>query len=491
MGFLLRFFNYFFQITYYPFRLPQVFSSPFALISRRSQFVNKSFKIPLHNTHIFSIFTVYHITIQETARQFAYKIFFIILGLVILNYQLSSLFRTFYTNALSHLRGCVFLYSDFFLRILIFVSHPDISPLVLFHFPFRYGILDLFRKPTYYRPWQVKEVMLMPGFTTHYLFGVKAFNDLPNNYLKHVISKYRWLYQLGLQGPDIFFYNIPNLRHRDYRSVGSNMHDSRVNDFFRTCLAEIADISSKQQREQAIAYFAGYLCHYVADSVCHPYVYGRIQNQAESRGLGIHGLHAQLENDIDAILLWKFKKKKPSEFNQTATLCLNSIESQFIARFLSRCINRTYYADDTRHQFQVTNRMIAFSIFAIRFGSRILSDPSGRKQTTVRAVESVFIPHGVASKKLVTDHKPEDIRWALNLDHEVWVNPWNKRLASIESFVDLYNRTLQKCCCLYHELSLLLTGETPLVEADWSRFLAEAGNFSYHSGLDVDEYPKH
>lgn len=50
----------------------------------------------------------------------------------------------------------------------------------------------------------------MPGFTTHYLFGVKAYNDLPNNYLKHVISKYRWLYQIGLQGPDIFFYNIPD-----------------------------------------------------------------------------------------------------------------------------------------------------------------------------------------------------------------------------------------------------------------------------------------
>ena len=41
----------------------------------------------------------------------------------------------------------------------------------------------------------------MPGFTTHYLFGVKAYNNLPNAYLKHVISKYRWLYQLGLQEP--------------------------------------------------------------------------------------------------------------------------------------------------------------------------------------------------------------------------------------------------------------------------------------------------
>ena len=41
----------------------------------------------------------------------------------------------------------------------------------------------------------------MPGFTTHYIMGMKAYNDMPSNTLKHIISKYRWLYQLGLQGP--------------------------------------------------------------------------------------------------------------------------------------------------------------------------------------------------------------------------------------------------------------------------------------------------
>ena len=45
----------------------------------------------------------------------------------------------------------------------------------------------------------------MPGFTTHYILGMKAYNDLPLNQLKFIIAKYRWLYQLGLQGPDMFF----------------------------------------------------------------------------------------------------------------------------------------------------------------------------------------------------------------------------------------------------------------------------------------------
>ena len=100
-------------------------------------------------------------------------------------------------------------------------------------------------------------MILVPGFTTHYLFGVKAYNDLPNNYLKHVISKYRWLYQLGLQGPDMFFYNLPVLRHRDHRNVGSYMHEHHVNDFFRCAFTRLSKIESRQQREEGLAFLCG------------------------------------------------------------------------------------------------------------------------------------------------------------------------------------------------------------------------------------------
>ena len=100
----------------------------------------------------------------------------------------------------------------------------------------------------------------MPGFTTHYIFGMKSYNDLPTNQLKFIIAKYRWLYQLGVQGPDMFFYNIPVLRHRDYRNVGSYMHEHHVQDFFSCCLKHLSSIASRQQREQGIAYLAGFFC---------------------------------------------------------------------------------------------------------------------------------------------------------------------------------------------------------------------------------------
>ena len=330
-----------------------------------------------------------------------------------------------------------------------------------------------------------KELIILPGFTTHYLFGVKAFNDLPNNYLKHVISKYRWLYQLGLQGPDIFFYNVPILRHRDYRNVGSYMHEYHVNDFFRNYLNELAEITSKQQREQASAYFAGFICHYIADSICHPFVYGRIQYETDGKGSRFHGLHAELENDIDMLLLRKFKNKKPSEFNQAATICLNGQEIQFISHFLSSCINATYYKISEKNSFQVSDGMVFRSIYAIRFGGRLLSDPAGKKRDALKVFEFFFLPHPIASKKVVTDAAPVQVRRTLNMNHEVWTNPWNKGLASTASFPDLYRQTLQKCNFVYYHLNSILSSDIPIKEQNIEHFLGELGNYSYHSGLDV------
>ncbi|MGN0157989.1 MAG: zinc dependent phospholipase C family protein [Brotaphodocola sp.] len=327
----------------------------------------------------------------------------------------------------------------------------------------------------------------MPGFTTHYIFGMKAYNDLPNNQLKLIIAKYRWLYQLGLQGPDMFFYNIPILRHRDYRNVGSYMHEHHIRDFFDCYLSNLSEIKSKQQREEGLAYFCGYLCHYIGDSICHPYVYGRIGHDVKNPSSHTHGLHAALENDIDALLLRRYKKKKPSQFNQAATICLNGMEIQFISRFLSKCINETYYPITYKNNFQVTPRMVHRSILAIRFGCRTLSDPQSHKRNTIARIEGLFLKNPIASQKLVTDEVTNP-RQCLNLDHEVWCNPWDRRLASQASFPDLFRQTMHKCHDVYAIINTYLSGEgLTSPNLDRETLLNELGSYSYHSGLSVED----
>ncbi|AYA98536.1 zinc dependent phospholipase C family protein [Lachnoanaerobaculum umeaense] len=323
----------------------------------------------------------------------------------------------------------------------------------------------------------------MPGFTTHYILGLKAYGGLESSGLKYIISKYRWLYQLGLQGPDMFFYNIPILRHRDYRNVGSYMHESHVNDFFANALCEIQSMDSKQKQQQAISYIAGFLCHYVGDYICHPYIYARIGHERGKNSAYVYGLHAALENDIDTLLLKKYKKKKTSEFNQAATLALNGFEIQFVSDFLCRIINKTYYPITYKNNFRVTSAMVHRSVLAMRFGVRTLADPTGRKKGRINAIESIFLKAPIVSQKILSDEMP-DINKVFNLKHELWINPWNNSIYSKESFTELFEKCISRCEEIFKILNTEIMPDR-LEETDFHRLLGNIGNFSYHSGLDV------
>lgn len=67
----------------------------------------------------------------------------------------------------------------------------------------------------------------MPGFVTHYFFGLSCYRHIPSEELKHAIRSNRTAYLLGLQGPDIFFYHLPLLRHHNHKNIGSYLHGAQ------------------------------------------------------------------------------------------------------------------------------------------------------------------------------------------------------------------------------------------------------------------------
>ncbi len=131
-----------------------------------------------------------------------------------------------------------------------------------------------------------------------------------------------------------------------------------------------------------MAFLCGFICHYLEIPSA---ILMSMDGSAMMYRIGgyYHGLHAKLENDIDALLLKKYKKKKPSQFNQAATICLNGMETQFISVFLSDCINDAFYRLSSKNHYQVTAGMIHRSILAMRFGCRTLADPNSRKKDRI------------------------------------------------------------------------------------------------------------
>ena len=100
-------------------------------------------------------------------------------------------------------------------------------------------------------------------------------------------------------------------------------------------------------------------------------------------------------------------------------------------------------------------------------------------------MESLLRRHHVASRKLVTD-QVSDTRWSLNLDHEIWCNPWKKQMASTQSFPDLFYQCLTKCRTVYYLFNQLITSGAAPDDLDLAPLLHELGNYSVHSGLPVD-----
>ncbi len=313
---------------------------------------------------------------------------------------------------------------------------------------------------------------------------------MPDGRLKKAVLDKRGVYQLGLQGPDIFFYNLPMLRFSDCRNVGSVMHDHRVNRFFQCYLAAMDGlaVSDPDESECAEAYLAGYISHYIADSIIHPYIYGRINYNPEIDEKLYMGVHGQLESDIDAILLMKFEHLKPSEFSRADTVEFDGKDLGFLSEFLAECINKTFYSDLPGKGYHITAADVSRSVRSVRIENRLLADRKGIKKSIVSKLERIYPGYPIVSGMFTTDTIVNSETKALNLDHEQWVDPWDTSIRSSASLPDLYKETVKKTDEVMTLTAELFETGLPLADEDKIVLLDELGNRSFHSGLDVKDF---
>ncbi len=140
----------------------------------------------------------------------------------------------------------------------------------------------------------------MPAAHVHYRFGKEVLDCLPFVYRK-TIEKYRELYDIGLHGPDILFYNKP-LSSNEINRTGYEMHDRPAADFFKKAAAVY---SSCKNKEALKSYLYGFICHFTLDSTCHPYIEKMSQESRLS--------HSEIETELERFLMEK-DGLNPSEY---------------------------------------------------------------------------------------------------------------------------------------------------------------------------------
>lgn len=317
----------------------------------------------------------------------------------------------------------------------------------------------------------------MPGFTTHYLFGINTYKALKNDPLKKVIFDNHAAYSLGLQGPDVFFYYLPSyIIHEN--NIGSVAHIEDTGKFLSHLIESRKLFPDKKESEIAQAYIMGFIGHYLLDVNCHPYVYFRTHFQAKTPDY--HGRHMNLEADIDAELLSFYKNKLPSGFRQESTILLTRLQLRTIATILYYVYSMTY------PELKITYTAMRLAIRSMQAGVRLLHDPHGKKKVLTRRLETLTLGYPMLSSMMASDylHFYAD---PLNILHREWHNPWNPKQTSSKSVLDLMEESQKAYTKILRRLYRLFMTENHS-EAAFLRLahiLNILGSYSYHSGLKV------
>ncbi|MBO7677496.1 MAG: zinc dependent phospholipase C family protein [Erysipelotrichaceae bacterium] len=158
----------------------------------------------------------------------------------------------------------------------------------------------------------------MPTTYAHWRFGCECIETLPQN-LKDIVHSYRELFDIGVHGPDIFFYD---LRHKDVVDYGYQTHYRSGRDFFENAIRVYK--SNSEDKDAMMAYMLGFLSHFALDSQCHGYV----DRKKEVSGIS----HNKVESEYDAHLM-RQEGKAVAKVDRSASLKPDKFTSKIIARF--------------------------------------------------------------------------------------------------------------------------------------------------------------
>lgn len=306
----------------------------------------------------------------------------------------------------------------------------------------------------------------MPAFFTHYLFGRKCYARMEEGALKNMVRRHTKAFALGLSGPDIFFYFVPDQLLRGDKP-GSVMHEKACGAFLHRMLEETMCLTG-EDKKIAAAYLAGFVGHYELDSYCHPHVYQYIEQNAESGASGNEktGIHFRYEGAMDYYFIKHYTGRTPSILNQNKIVRLTGREKKVICRLVAGAYNRTYsYPNLT----SVSMRLVLASLRLVMF---LIRDRKGRREKLLLLFEKMFFKHPFVSGLFVNDNC-----------YGIGTDEW-------EEMDKLFRKALEDYAQVWTALNEVFEAEKADEEGNAAlrarkEFYRRLGSRSYHTGLTV------
>lgn len=180
----------------------------------------------------------------------------------------------------------------------------------------------------------------MPGLIAHYLFGQKVLEKYPEN-INQIILKNKYLFDIGLLGPDILFYYKPIKRNK-VTKYARYLHHLKGKEVFEHALKSLENVENK---EAYLSYILGFICHFTFDSNAHGY----IQKKIKTDKINHHTIEWEFErylmnnNNINAK---KNERVKWININENDSKIISKFYEGTTKKEIYHSVNSIHFYDD-------------------------------------------------------------------------------------------------------------------------------------------------
>jgi hypothetical protein len=314
----------------------------------------------------------------------------------------------------------------------------------------------------------------MPGFFTHYLCGAKTLAVLECSTLRAVMEKYRTLFNLGAQGPDIFFFYRawPWTGSRGIDKTGGMMHSRDIQSFFSNALEHIRKQDVRTQ-DLLKAYLCGFICHYALDCAAHPFIFyksGFAQGEP-SQAKKYTTFHTLYETALDVLMLERELSAVPYDMNAPALIRITDLQAQAVGEMMAAAINQSYGVERKAEE-------VMTAIKDMRNIYSLLREKHGLKKMLFSRMEALVGNPGLVSAIIYPTRIDDGIDY-LNLSHTAWYLPWDAAVPHHESFPELFGLAVAEGKALCEAANAALLGM-----ADPATVIKLMCNRNFSTGLD-------
>lgn len=279
----------------------------------------------------------------------------------------------------------------------------------------------------------------MPGFLTQYLAGMETWENLPDNYIRGVIRTNNHAFLIGLQGSDLFSFDLHALQKRglSYKTASISFHNQEYGALFNHMLDYLYQVSGKEL-EVCTAYVAGFLCYYSMDQTASPYISYRAGENIgpDDKAKRAAAATQQVETIIDTVLLRSHCHMEPSQLNFEALTFASKKDLTAIGKLLRHAFWATYHR-------KIPQSEIANGLKNLRRKTVYLQPDARLRRILTHAAAQTSLVLPTAVKTIYEDFLPDEKDY-MNTEGRPWYPYPGCPSALHLTFEDIYRIAMRK-----------------------------------------------